>query len=79
MRYRDGDSLVFSEFSCVKVPTPDAYESPLVADELLVLHQRQVGLNAGGVTVPVPLPHLNNMPSVLANVRMESSESRPDS
>src|SRR5436190_8661989 len=26
--------------------------------------------------VPVPLPHLNNMPSVLARVRMESSESR---
>src|SRR3981081_3053054 len=25
--------------------------------------------------VPVPLPHLNNMPSVLARVRMESSES----
>src|SRR5436853_5517894 len=25
--------------------------------------------------VPVPLPHLNNMPSVLASVRMESSES----
>src|SRR5437868_11861679 len=25
--------------------------------------------------VPVPLPHLNNMPSVLAKVRMESSES----
>src|SRR5260370_16816927 len=25
--------------------------------------------------VPVPLPHLNNIPSVLARVRMESSES----
>src|SRR5215469_15786399 len=25
--------------------------------------------------VPVPLPHLNSMPSVLARVRMESSES----
>src|SRR5213080_1770167 len=25
--------------------------------------------------VPVPLPHLNSMPSVLASVRMESSES----
>src|SRR5881227_4237032 len=30
---------------------------------------------SGDRLVPVPLPHLNNMPSVLARVRMESSES----
>src|SRR6185312_6132342 len=30
---------------------------------------------SGERLVPVPLPHLNNMPSVLASVRMESSES----
>src|ERR1700679_3580710 len=29
----------------------------------------------GDRLVPVPLPHLNSMPSVLARVRMESSES----
>src|SRR5258708_27084367 len=33
---------------------------------------------SGERLVPVPLPHLNNMPSVLANVRMESSESRTE-
>src|SRR3954453_9898871 len=30
---------------------------------------------SGERLVPVPLPHLNNMPSVLARVRMESRES----
>src|SRR5579875_2387072 len=30
---------------------------------------------SGDRLVPVPDPHLNNMPSVLAKVRMESSES----
>src|SRR5205823_4904888 len=30
---------------------------------------------SGERLVPVPEPHLNNMPSVLARVRMESSES----
>src|SRR5438477_11564285 len=29
----------------------------------------------GERVVPVPLPHLNSMPAVLASVRMESSES----
>src|SRR5579864_6972531 len=34
-----------------------------------------VELRSGERFVPVPLPHLNSMPSVLARVRMESSES----
>src|SRR5205807_3538673 len=34
-----------------------------------------VELRSGERLVPVPDPHLNNMPSVLARVRMESSES----
>src|ERR671937_1766373 len=34
-----------------------------------------VELRSGERFVPVPDPHLNNMPSVLARVRMESSES----
>src|SRR5947209_11253699 len=50
----------------MKLSGPEAVPPPL---------KPSVEERSGERLVPVPLPHLKNMPSVLASVRMESSES----